>query len=294
VESAAVPRGLLGLHRVPPMGLVVTATTSSQFGAALAATLFDDLGAAGTAVLRLTLAALVLTLVVRPSWRARDAATLRVVVAFGLVLGGMNLCFYEALARIPLGVAVTIEFAGPLGVAVVLSRTRLDLVWAALAAAGIFLLSDPVGGSVDGAGLAFILGSAACWAGYILIAQRALRAVAGADALALAMIVAALVPLGPGIAQAGTDLLHPAWLAAGLGVALLSSVLPYTLEAESLRRLPPHVFGVLMSLEPAVAALAGFLVLGQSLRARDLVAIALVIGASVGVSRRGSTAAPNL
>jgi inner membrane transporter RhtA len=209
---------------------------------------------------------------------------------FGLVLGLMNLCIYESFSRIPLGIAVTIEFAGPLGIAVALSRRRLDLACAALAAVGIVLLADPGSGAVDVLGVVFALVAAACWAVYILVAQAAGRVFTGGRGVALAMLVAVLVPLVPGIAGAGSELLHPQWLAIGCAVALLSSVLPYSLETEALRRLPANVFGVLMSLEPGVAALAGFAVLGQDLRARDVVAIGLVVVASVGVTRAGPTA----
>jgi inner membrane transporter RhtA len=284
VQTAAA-KGLPGLDRVPPIGLVLCGVTSIQFGAALAATMFDDLGPAGTSALRLGFAALILVVLMRPRVRGRSAPDLRLVVLFGLTLGGMNLFFYEALDRIPLGVAVTIEFAGPLGVAVAMSRRRLDLVWAGLAALGIVLLSNPFGAGIDTVGLILILAAAACWAAYILIAQRATAVYAGSEGLALAMVVAALVPLVPGVAQAGTELLHPQWLVFGACIALASSVIPYSLETEALRRLPASVFGVLMSLEPAVAALAGFLVLGQSLGVRELVAMGLVVIASVGSSR---------
>jgi inner membrane transporter RhtA len=202
----------------------------------------------------------------------------------------MNLCIYESFSRIPLGIAVTIEFAGPLGIAVALSRRRLDLAWAALAALGIVLLADPGSGAVDFLGVVFALVAAACWAIYILVAQAAGRVFTGGRGVALAMSVALLVPLVPGIAEAGSELLKPQWLAIGCAVALMSSVLPYSLETEALRRLPANVFGVLMSVEPGVAALAGFAVLGQDLRARDVVAIGLVVAASIGVTRAGPTA----
>jgi inner membrane transporter RhtA len=285
--AAAKAKGLPGLGRVPPIGLVLTGVTSIQFGAALAATMFDDLGAAGTSVLRLTFAAIVLMVLWRPRVRGRAPRDLRLVLVFGLVLGAMNLCFYEALERIPLGIAVTIEFAGPLAVAVATSRRRLDLVWAGAAALGILLLADPFGsgGGLDPFGLVLILAAAAFWAFYILIAQRATHAYDGSEGLALAMVVAALVPLVPGVIEGGSALLHPGLIAMGAGVALLSSVVPYSLETEALRRLPANVFGVLMSLEPAVAAVAGLVVLGQALGARDIVAMALVVTASVGVSR---------
>jgi inner membrane transporter RhtA len=277
--------GIRSLDRAPPIGLVLCGVTSIQFGAALAATLFDDLGPAGISLLRLGFAAVILVALSRPRVRGRPAPELRLVTLFGLMLGGMNLFFYEALDRIPLGVAVTIEFTGPLAVAVVTSRRRLDLVWAGLAALGIVLLSDPFGAGIDTIGLLLVLAAAACWAAYILIAQRATQAYDGSQGLAIAMVVGAFVPLVPGVLDAGTTLLAPQWLALGAVVALASSVIPYSLETEALRRLPANVFGILMSLEPAVAALAGFLVLGQALGARDLVAVALVVAASVGVSR---------
>jgi inner membrane transporter RhtA len=274
------------VDRVPAVGLVLTGTVSVQFGAALAATLFDDIGPEGATMLRLLLSAAVLVLAWRPAVRGRSRADLRLVVAFGLTLGLMNLAFYEALHRIPLGVVVTIEFAGPVTVAVALSHRRLDLVWVGLAAAGIVLLADPFGaGGLDSAGLAFALTAAVCWAAYILLAQRTAGRFRGGEGLALASVVAALVPLGPGLAVAGTDLLHPHILVLGLCVAVLSSVIPYSLETEALRRMRANVFGVLMSVEPVVAAIAGLVVLGQRLDALDLLAMALVVIASVGVMR---------
>lgn len=272
--------------------MVIAAATSVQFGAALGATLFDTLGPGGASLLRQAFAAIVLLALWRPRVRSYEPRALRLAAVFGLALGLMNLCFYEALDRIPLGVCVTIEFIGPVAVAVALSRRALDLAWVVLAAVGIVLLANPFGtGGVDPTGLAFILAAAACWSAYIVLAQRATRVFHGSTGLALAAGVAWLVPLVPGLTEAGAGrLVEPEALAAGLAVALLSSVIPYTLESESLRRLPARVFGVLMSLEPAVAALAGFVVLGQRLSARDLVAVALVICASVGVTR--TSAAP--
>jgi inner membrane transporter RhtA len=279
--------------RVPPVALVLTAATSVQFGAALAATLFDDVGPAGASLLRIGLAALFLWVALRPEPRRYAPADLRLAAAFGLSLGVMNLAFYEALDRIPLGVAVTIEFAGPVGVAVALSRRPLDLVWIALAVGGIVILADPFGaGGLDPLGLLFVSVAAIAWAVYLLVAARAARRFEGLTGLAMASAVAALVPLVPGIVSAGTDLLVPEMLALGAAVALLSSVIPYSLETTALRRIPPRVFGVLMSLEPAVAALAGFLVLDQRLGARDLLAIGLVIAASVGVTRTSPSLAP--
>ena len=271
--------------RVPPVALVLGGVVSVQFGAALATTLFDDAGASGMSALRLGFAALIMVVLVRPRIRGHAPRALRLVAAFGLCLGLMNVTFYEALDRIPLGVAVTLEFAGPLAVAVLTSRRRLDLLWAALAGLGIVLLADLGGGSLDRLGIAFALAAGAFWGAYILLAQAAGRAFSGAQGVALAMVVAAVVPLAPGVAQAGTDLLDGELLLLGAGVAVLSSVIPYTLETEALRRLPANVFGVLMSLEPVVAAVAGLLVLGQGLGARELVAMAFVVAASIGVSR---------
>jgi inner membrane transporter RhtA len=269
------------------VALVVAAVTSLQFGAGFAVTLFDELGPAGAAFVRLFFAAIVLLAFWRPRIAGHSAADLEVAVAFGAVLGLMNWAIYSAMDRIPLGIAVTIEFAGPLAVAVVASRRALDLLWVALAAVGIVLLADPGGGSLDSAGVAFALLAAALWAAYILLSARTGRLFPGGSGLALAMVVGAVVIAPLGIAQAGSALTHGDLLAAGAAVALASSVIPYSLELEALRRLPARVFGVLMSLEPAVAALAGLIVLGQSLGLLEWTAIALVVVASAGV-----TAAP--
>jgi inner membrane transporter RhtA len=287
--SPAQAVGRPGLQRVPPWALVVAGATSVQFGAALAATIFDELGPGGAAVLRLGFAAVILLAIWRPPVRTLTREQVEVAALFGLTLGVMNLLFYEALDRLPLGIAVTIEFVGPLGVAVVGSRRRSDLGWAALAAAGIVLLADPGGGSVDALGLAFILGAGACWAGYIVLAQRAGGLFRGGQGLALASVPAALIPLGPGLAEGPGALLHGGVLATGAAVAVLSSVVPYTLDTAALRRIPANVFGVLMSLEPAIAALAGFIVLGQALGAREVSAMACVVLASIGITRHAAT-----
>jgi inner membrane transporter RhtA len=274
------------LDRVPPLALVVTGIVSVQFGAALATTLFADLGPSGTVLLRIGFAALIMFVAVRPRWRDYDRSALKLVLVFGVALAVMNLAFYEALDRIPLGIAVTIEFAGPLAVAVIGSRRPLDVVWAFLAAAGILLLANPGGANgVDPAGVGFALIAAVCWAGYIVLAERAGPRFRGSDGITMAMVVAATLPIVPGVIEAGTALLDPMTLAIGAAVGLLSSAIPYSLETEALRRIPRHVFSVLMSLEPAVAALAGFLVLGQDLVPREIVAIGLVVAASAGASR---------
>jgi inner membrane transporter RhtA len=268
------------------VALVVAAVTSLQFGAGFAVTLFDDLGPAGAAFVRLAVAAVVLLAVWRPRVRGHSWAELRIAALFGITLGLMNFAIYSAMDRIPLGIAVTIEFAGPLAVAVAGSRRALDLVWVALAAGGILLLADPGGGSLDALGVAFALLAAVMWAAYILLSFRTGRLFPGGSGLAIAMAVGAIAIAPIGVAQAGDALLEPQLLAAGAAVALASSVIPYSLELEALRRLPPRVFGVLMSLEPAVAALAGLVVLEQALGVREWLAIALVVVASAGATTR--------
>ena len=273
------------LNRVPAPALVLAGVTSVQFGAAIAKSLFDDLTPTGVVALRLLFGAIVLGILFRPRIRDRPPAELRLALAFGLVLVSMNLCFFQALDRIPLGIAVTLEFIGPLGVALIGSRRRADFVWVAMAAAGIALLAPGIGGGLDGVGVVFALMAGVLWGVYILLGVRIGRAFAGPTGLVLAMAVGALVALPLGIASAGSALLEPALLAAGFGVALLSSAIPWSLELEALRRLPTHVFGVLMSLEPAIGALVGLVVLGERLGARAVSAIALVVIASAGAAR---------
>jgi len=278
------PAGAAGAReRAVAVGMVLAAAGSLQVGAAFAVTLFDELGPAGAAFLRLALAAVVLWAI----WRPRLAGDLRLAAAFGVALGLMNWSIYEAMARIPLGVAVTIEFAGPLLVAVIGSRRPLDGLFIVLAAAGILILADPVGGSIDGLGVLFALTAAGCWMAYIHLGKRTGAAFPGGAGLSLAMAVGALVVLPAGVIQGGSAVLEPDLLGSALVVALASSVLPYSLELEALRRLPAAVFGVLMSLEPAVAALAGFIVLGQDLGARELLAIGMVVVASAGAASFG-------
>ncbi len=275
--------------QVPAPLYVIAGIASTQVGAAIAKTLFDDLGPSGTVLLRSVFAALALLLLWRPALGGHSRRDLLLAVAFGLALAAMNFSFYEAMDRIPLGVAVTIEFVGPLAVAIGGSRRALDAVWVVLAAAGILLLARG-GGHVNAAGIGFALLAGACWASYILLSARTGRAFPGGSGLALAMAVAAVVLLPVGIAGAGSTLLHPGLLAAGAGVALLSSAIPYSLELAALRLLPTRVFGILLSIEPAMAALAGFVILGEGLRPRDGIAIALVAAASAGASISGDPA----
>jgi inner membrane transporter RhtA len=247
--------------------------------------LFDEVGSFGTVALRLFFAAAVLLAWWRPSLRlARGAWT--IVLGYGVVLGLMNLCFYSALARLPLGIAVTIEFLGPLAVALAGSRRWLDAFWAVLAAGGVLLLMEGRG-ELNLLGVLFALAAGACWGVYILLGAALGRHTSEGNGLALGMAVAALLAVPVGVADSGTALLAPWVLIAGLGVALLSSVVPYTTDMEALRRMPPRVFGILMSLEPAVAALIGLVVLSEALHPSQWLAVLCVVAASAGATRSG-------
>jgi inner membrane transporter RhtA len=274
--------------RVPPTGLVLLSMCSAQVGAALAKQLFGALGPVGAVSLRVGFGALVLALFSRPRLRGHSRAGYRAALLFGVTLAVMNVTFYMAISRVPLGAAVTVEFVGPLAVAVIGSRRPLDLLWVALAAAGTLTLAPiGIGGGkpLDPLGILLALGAGVLWAIYIYLSARVGREFTGGVGLSLAMLVASMVLVPAGIATAGRALLSPGALAIGLGVGVLSSVVPYSLELEALRSLPPRVFGVLMSLEPAVAALAGLLVLHEGLTARTLIAIVLVTVASLGATR---------
>jgi inner membrane transporter RhtA len=268
---------------VPAPLYALGAIASVQVGATVARHLFPYLGPTGTVFVRVGFGALILLGIARPALRNLSAAQWRGVVPFGLIIAGMNLCFYQSIARIPLGIAVTIEFLGPLAVAIAGSRKALDFVWAALAAAGVAMLSL-TGGSVTLLGVVFALGAAVGWASYILLGQRVGRLVAGPDGLALALTVGGLALAPFGIAGAGARLLDLRNLGLGLVVAILSSAIPFSLEFAALRRLSSQVFGILMSLEPAMGAAAGLFFLGQRLSLRDLLAIGLVTVASAGAT----------
>jgi inner membrane transporter RhtA len=281
----------VSIARVPAPWLVVAGVSSVQLGAAIAKSLFDELTPTGLVMLRLVFGALILGLFFRPRVRDRSSRELQLALAFGLTLVTMNFCFYQAIDRIPLGIAVTLEFIGPLGIALVGSRRSSDFLWVAMAASGIALLAPGIGGEgLDPVGVAFAVGAGVLWAAYITLSIRVGRAYSGPTGLVLAMAVGAVVALPFGIASAGSALLEPELLAAGLAVAVLSAALPWSLELEALRRLPAHVFGVLMSLEPAIGALVGFVVLGEHLGTRAVTAIALVVLASAGAARGARTA----
>ena len=277
-------------ERVPPTALVAAGAISVQFGAALATKLFSKVGPAGAVTLRLAIAAVVL-LAAAVLTRRRHQGDLRlnpsssdvaVVIAFGVVLAAMNLSFYEAIDRIPLGVAVTLEFWGPMALALVGSRTWGHAVWALAAGGGVALLATDTGAALDPVGVAMALLAGALWIAYILLGSQTGRRFDTLTGLGSAMSVGALVMLPIGIRVAGSTLLRGDVLALGAVVALLSSAIPYSLEIIALRRVSPRGFGVLLSLDPAVAALAGWLVLGEHLIRREWLALGLVVLANLG------------
>lgn len=281
-RSAAMPAA-----RLSPVSLVLIGIVSVQFGAAVSKGLFVDIPPVGMVLLRLATSSLILLALARPRLAGRTATDWRPVLALGLVLGAMNWAFYESFARIPLGVAVTIEFVGPLAVAAMGRRRPRDLVWVSLAALGIVLFgAGPTKIDILGFGLALLAGG--CWAVYIVSTAATGRRWAGVDGLALASTVATLAIAPFAVAAAGERLLEPRLLVLGALVGLLSSVIPYSLEMVALRSLPPRVFGILMSLEPAMAALVAAVLLHEWLTPLQLLAMACVTAASVGATRTTS------
>lgn len=268
-------------HTVPAPLLVLAGIVSVQFGGALAATLVPQIGAGGSVVMRLLFATVILLVAVRPRWRGHTRQAWLTVLGFGVALGMMNFTFYSALAHLRIGVAVTIEFIGPLVLAAVLSRRVADIAAVAAAGLGVVLISEALTeplSDLDWVGLVLAATAGALWAAYIIFSGRTGRAFERLEGLALAMVVATVITLPLGLGTVGE------WqgtvLAKGVAIAVLSSVLPYSLELLALRRLSAHVFGILLSLEPAVAALAGLLVLGQHLAPLQLAGMALVVLAS--------------
>lgn len=278
------------LGGIPAPALVLAGIVSVQFGAGLAKMLFDVLPPSAVVTIRLATSTAILVLLSRRLlsgvFRRHSRQDLLVAAAFGLALATMNFSIYESFARIPLGIAVTIEFLGPLGVAVAFSRRRLDLAWVGLAATGVVLLVQDDGtGRVTLAGIGFALLAAAAWAAYILLSAATGRRFAGSSGLALASVVGTILILPIGVSTGGTTMLRPELLAVGICIGLLSSVIPYSFELEALRRMPAQVFGILMSLEPAAAALVGLVVLGEILNLREWTAIGCVIVACIGATR---------
>jgi inner membrane transporter RhtA len=269
---------------LPPIPAVLLAIVSVQGGAAFAKELFPALGSAGTAGMRIGLSALLLFAVFRPPLARITRAQWRAVIPYGVVLGAMNLSFYLALERIPLGLAVTLEFMGPLALAVFGSRRVLDFVWVVLAAMGIALIAPWRGGAdaLDLVGVLLALFAGACWAAYILLGGRVSRVFPGGQSVATGMLIAAVTVLPFALSQGLAARVTPPLFAASLAVALLSSAVPYTLEMMALRVLSARTFGILMSLEPAVAALAGLMFLREQLTMTQWLALVFVSAASAG------------
>ncbi len=273
------------LQRTPAPALVMGAILLTQLGASLAKGLFDEIGPGGTVFLRLAFGAVVLSLLSRPRLEGHDRRGVALILLFGLTFAGMNGSFYASIERIPLGVAVTIEFIGPLAVGLLGSRRPRDIVWVVLAAAGILLLGDGIGEGTDPWGIALALLAGTFWAAYILLSARVGRRFDDGGGLALALVVGSVAVAPLGVVQGGTNLLDPTVLAVGFLIAILASAVPYSFELEALRRLPAATFGVLMSLEPATAALVGLLVLGESLQTSEWLAVVMVVAASAGAAR---------
>lgn len=273
-----------------PIGLLLIAMASIQLGASLAKSLFPAVGAAGATALRLGFATVLLAVAFRP-WRMRiERAQWPPLLVYGAALGLMNLLFYKALETIPLGIAISLEFTGPLAVALFGSRRLRDVGWVALAVAGLLLLLPKgQGPALDPLGMAYALGAGLCWALYILFGQKA-GAEHGPQTVALGSIIAAVVAVPFGVAHAGADLLSPALVPVALGVALLSTAIPYSLEMVALTRLPTRTFGMLMSLEPAFGAMSGLVFLHEQLTGQQWLAIGAIILASAGTAMTARTA----
>lgn len=276
-------------------GLVVLGLIAQEAGASIAVLLFPSAGPLGMVTFRLAFSAVILLAIARPSWRGRTPRAWATVVAFGAVLAIMNGLFYLSIDRIPLGAAVTIEVLGPLALSVIMSRRWTAWLWAGLAAVGVVLLGQGSFGHLDPVGVLLAAGAGVAWVFYILLSARTGAAFARFDGLAIAMAFGAVMVLPFGIATSGAALIRPDLLALGAAVALLSSAIPYALELVALRRLPAGTFAVLLSLAPAIAALAGLVLLGQTFTWVGAVAVALVVAASIGAVQsapRGASAPP--
>ena len=291
---AAVSREARALDRVPAPLLVLAGIATVQVGSAVARNVFDDLGAAGITLLRIGLASLLLLLVLRPKLRTWSRQAWLAAAVLGIVMSSMNLVFYLSIRTVPLGIAVTVEFLGPLLLALVQTRRLLDLLWALLAAGGVVLLGVDTTSGIPLSGLSLALLAGLFWAAYILASAHVGRTLPGTDGLAVALAVGTLLVLPFGASGASAVLDQPSLLVPAFAVAVLSSVIPYGFELSALRRIPTRVFGILMSLEPAAAAIAGLLVLDQRLHTREIVALAMVSAASAGVTmaRRDKNGVP--
>jgi inner membrane transporter RhtA len=276
--------------KLPPIPAVLLSIVSVQGGAAIAKGLFPLLGAGGTASVRIGFSALILVLAVRPNLKRLTSAQWKIVIPYGIILGVMNLLFYCALARIPMGLAVTLEFIGPLGLALAGSRRAIDLLWVVLAGAGIALIAPWSGEGVDLIGVIFALLAGVCWAIYILLSKRAGAQLPGQMAVAVGMLFAAFTVLPFGILEGNLQVMTPYLLLLSVTLAMFSSVLPFTLEMQALRTMPPRMFSILMSLEPAVAALVGLLLLGEQLKLGQWLAVICIVIASSGAALQNKEA----
>lgn len=275
----------ISLKKPSPTGLVLLSIVSVQFGSALAKSLFGELGMWGVVSLRVSVSTVILFALWRLKWHSQIRQNLKLIVAFGVVFAAMNSCFYAAIERIPLGIAIALEFSGPLGLAVLKSQRWLDGLWVVLAGIGIILLTPLSGSNVDSWGVVLALTAGFFWALYILLSVQVGQKLAGIEGLAWALAVSSVLLLPIGIITAGSAFLDPKLLAMGAGVAVLSTTLPYSFEMVALRSLPVKVFGVMLSLEPMAGVLAGLLVLGERLSARSLIACLLVSIAAAGAAR---------
>jgi len=275
----------LSIKKPSPTGLLLLAIISVQFGSALAKSLFAELGLWGVLSLRVSFSTLILFTLWRLKWHSQIRQNFKLIVAFGIVFAMMNGCFYAALDRIPLGITIALEFTGPLGLAILKSQRWLDGLWALLAAIGIILLTPLSGAIINGWGVILALLAGIFWALYILLSAKVGQKLAGIEGLAWALAVSTAILLPIGIVQAGSALLNPKLLLMGAGVAVLSTTLPYSFEMMALRSLPINVFGIMLSIEPMVGVIAGFLILQETLSARSLIACTLVCIAAAGSAK---------
>jgi len=275
----------LSLKRPSPTGFLFIAILSIQFGSALAKSLFSELGPWGVVSLRVSFSALILFAIWQPRLHVEARKHYKLILAYGIVMAMMNSAFYASINRIPLGIAIAIEFTGPLVLAILKSQRWLDGLWAALAVVGIVLLTPLGGSTLDLAGMLLALLAGVCWAVYILLAAKLGPALPGVEGLTWGLMISTLILLPVGIANAGSALLNPRLLVLGAGVALLSTALPYACEIIALRSIPVKVFGVMLSVEPMIGVLAGWLILGEKLSTRSLIACLLVSVAAAGAAR---------
>ncbi|MEO1396204.1 MAG: EamA family transporter [Cyanobacteria bacterium J06634_5] len=276
---------LSSVKQPSPTVLVLLAIVSVQFGSAIAKSLFTELGMWGVVSLRVSFSAMMLFTLWRLRWHSKIRQNLKAIITFGLVFALMNSFFYAAIARIPLGIAIALEFSGPLGLSILKSQRRLDSVWAILAGVGVILLTPLSGATVDPWGITLALLAGICWALYILLAAQVGQKLPGIEGLAWALAISTVLLLPIGIATAGSALLNPRLLAMGAGVAMLSTAIPYSCEMMALRRLPVKVFGIMLSLEPMAGVVAGFFILGETLSVRSLIACLLVSIAAAGSAK---------